>query len=460
MIAAQSLTWRLIRNLVLAQMVVVSAMTILAELLTPTGATNFSYDYWSILPVRDMVIASLARDSEGMIYIDVSESLAAELRRTPTLKYAVFKSLSDDAVRGSSPELSAVIRKIANADTRGMDFFVSYDQTTREPGSVWQWDTPVGPLFVATSGTSFHWSDLLYFWRKELPATGANLIAIGIVSSLTAWIAVHNGLAPLRRAAEAANDIDMGRVGQGIPIEGVPIETRPLIDSVNRALARLDASAARMRRYVANAAHELRTPVAILRARLDNPEEFGFKTDLMRDARRLQAIVEQLLTFARLKEGHAALDHETDLVGLIRTIVGDYAPLAVKTQRKIEFEAEEQSSYTRCNPQAIECVIVNLIDNALRAAPNGGTVLIRCRRNGIVEVIDHGDGIKLEDREKIFEPFWRKRDAALGAGLGLSITKEILDAHGGEIRVEETPGGGATFRLLFKQLPQNHIGRA
>lgn len=453
MMRAPSLTLRLMVHLLLVQMlaiIVASLVVIVMSVTGLAGSIGWKLTDYSYYRIRDLVSDSLIKASDGSLYLEPNAQLRREIERTPTLKFAVFESVSKGALPGSSTELSVALSSNNRLETRSMDFFIAGVSRSSAHGSIFQWNTPYGPLFIAASGYVFRWTDLFYVLRDDLNTVSSYFFAAFAASAIVSWLVVRRALAPLRRAAEAANDIDMGRLGQGIPTEGAPVEAKPLIDAINRALARLDASAARMRRYVANAAHELRTPVAILRARLDNPEEPSFKTDLKRDARRLQAIIDQLLIVARLNEGQMGLDQETDLVSLIKTIIGDYAPLAVKAERTIEFEADEQSSYTRCNPQAIKCVIVNLVDNALRAEPKGGTVLIRCRRNGVVEVIDHGSGIMLEDREKIFEPFWRKCEATPGAGLGLSITKEILDAHGGEIRIEETPGGGATFILLFK----------
>lgn len=451
-----SLTWRLIRNLFWAQILALTASWVIASMLMLTTASNFSYDYLSMFTVRDMVIESIASDKNGSIHIRPRKALADELIRNPGLKFAVFKALPDEPIPGSSAELSAAIRKISNADTRGMDFFLSNEVGAKIPGSIWQWNTPFGPLFIATSGSEFRWYDLLYYLRNEASLISINLFAMVLFSAFAAWVVVRNGLLSLRSAASAADRIDMDTLGQGIPVEDALAETKPLIDSINKALARLDASAARMRRYMANAAHELRTPVAILRARLENPEEPTFKTDLKRDVRRLQAIVEQMLIATRLNERQAGLDQQVDIVAAARGIVGDYAPLAVKAGMKIEFESSERSLIVRGNQQAIECVIVNLVDNALRAEPKGGIVFVAVESNGTIVVVDHGEGVSPDDCERIFEPFWRKRDATPGAGLGLAISKELVDAHGGRLWVEETPSGGATFKLSFEEKPEQN----
>jgi signal transduction histidine kinase len=204
-----------------------------------------------------------------------------------------------------------------------------------------------------------------------------------------------------------------------------------------------------MRRYIANAAHELRTPVAILRARVENAADSPFKAELRRDVKKIQAIIDQLLISARLAENQAAVAQEVDLVRAARAATADYSPLVFVSGRRIAFEAETARLPIRANAQAVGCVIANLIDNALRAEPEGGTVLVRVRRDAVVEVVDHGAGVALQDRELIFEPFWRKSED--GSGLGLAISKELIEKLGGAIRVRETPQGGATFELQFQK---------
>ncbi|MBM3553733.1 MAG: HAMP domain-containing histidine kinase [Alphaproteobacteria bacterium] len=130
-------------------------------------------------------------------------------------------------------------------------------------------------------------------------------------------------------------------------------------------------------------------------------------------------------------------------------VIENLLPLAMDRDRFIDFVSAPTAVIIRGNRRAIESVLTNLIDNALRAEPRGGTVVTQVHLDGVVEVIDHGAGVAESDREKIFEAFWRKDETTSGAGLGLAIAKEIIDAHGGRIWVEDTPGGGATFKLWF-----------
>ncbi len=217
-------------------------------------------------------------------------------------------------------------------------------------------------------------------------------------------------------------------------------------------LRRLDAGADKQRRFVANSAHELRTPVTILRSRIDAMERSPVKSELAHDVRRMQNIVEQLLVAVRLGGYGGSMDLEVDLVEILDDMVADYAPLVLARKRHIELDAEEESILVHGDRRALGCIIANLIDNALRAEPEDGTVRVRVKPGATVEVIDHGEGVTPEDREMIFEPFWRKSEATAGTGLGLAIVKDLVEAHGGLIAVVDTPGGGATFKVTLKQL--------
>jgi len=174
-----------------------------------------------------------------------------------------------------------------------------------------------------------------------------------------------------------------------------------------------------MRRFTANAAHELRTPVAVMRARLENASPLGLRSDLLNDSSQLQTLLEQLLITLRLGENRFVAGEQVDLVELTQKVVAGFVLLAIKNGKAIEFVAESKLTTVTGSRRAIECVISNLVDNALRAEPDGGVVRVHVGADGEVAVVDHGEGIDDEDRELIFEPFWRKNEDTPGAGLGL-----------------------------------------
>ena len=395
------------------------------------------------------MIASLVRDGGGRLRIQPSPELRAEIERAPSLKYAAFDTANYEPVLGSFPELVDALTSAIRINSPHTHFVLPGDPKSTPMGYAEPQRTPFGTLQIAVYGQKFRWDDIIYSSMDDLRWSAVHIFSVIVVSIATAWFAVRRGLAPLRAVSREAAHIDMASLDQRLSIGSLPAEVAPLVTAMNAALARLDASAMRLRRYTANAAHELRTPLAIMRARLDDAEEPTFRTDLMRDVSQLQAIVEQMLIAARLTENQVALDQEINLVKAIRQVVSRHLPLAVKCDRAIEFEAVDSPVVVRGNQRAIECAVANIVDNALRAEPVGGTVLVRIRHNAVIEVIDHGEGVDISDSEMIFEPFWRKSEAAPGTGLGLAITKELVEKHHGRLWVEATPGGGATFKLSF-----------
>jgi signal transduction histidine kinase len=446
------MTARLLVHLILVQFLVIIFEWAIMIVFGPSlGQGAFGYnmdDLFASQRARDDVIQSIARAPDNSLFIEPAERLRAEQLRTPGLRFAVFQSLKQAPLPGSSAELTAGLQAVSSVEAWGMEFKLPGDPPGTR-GSLWRWRTPHGPLFIALSGYSFAWTDPIYRLVNDVEALGVRLVPLLVVSGLVAWLVVHRAFAPVRAAVAAAEKVDLDTLGQDLPSEGAPSEIKPLIGSINAALARLDASAARMRRYTASAAHELRTPLAVLDAHIEDPPGPGYKTRLKRDVARMRIIVDQILASARLTEGQAPRDQIVDLVRVARSIVGDCAPLAHKAGRHIELDANVASVAVRGNRQAIECILANLVDNALRAEPEGGVVIVQIGPTATMTVIDHGPGVCDEDKTNIFEPFWRKDERTPGAGLGLSITKDLVSRHGGHISVEGTPGGGATFGVVF-----------
>ncbi|MBM3564077.1 MAG: HAMP domain-containing histidine kinase [Alphaproteobacteria bacterium] len=453
MTSDSSLARRVVGHLFAAQLfafLLGAALTMGLEL-AKVAYFRTSLDEFATYRVSNLVIRSLAKREDGTIRITPVPALVSELERAPQLKFAVFDEARKPLV-GSSPELVSTLIKtgVIQITAAHLHFNLPEDHETNPLGYMERRWTPFGWLHVAIYRQKFRWDDVFGYVIDAIAWMAVYLVAIVFLSAAAAWFAVRRGLLPLRAAARQVENIDLATLDQTIVARDAPLEIRPFVTAINAALARLNASAARMRRYTANAAHELRTPLAIMRARLEDAEEPTFKSDLLRDASHLQAIVEQMLIAARLAERQATRDQQVDLVATIRQIVADYTPLVIECERNIELDAGSTLVVARGNQRAIECVVGNLIDNALRMEPVGGTVIVRIADDAMVEVVDHGEGVDPVDREMIFEPFWRKNEATPGTGLGLAISKELMDRQGGRIWVEETPGGGATFKLWFR----------
>lgn len=419
------------------------------------GIFNKSIDELATYRVTKLVIASLVRGDDGLVRIEPIPELRTEILRAPNLQFAAFRTDRKQPIMGSSRQLVTALTAVIDVSPTHTHFVLPGDPETTPLGQMEPRWTVFGRMHIAVYNQKFRWDDILHAILADTQWLTAYIVGAVVMSAGTAWFAVRQSLTPLSAVIAEVARVDMNSLDQQLPSGGVPKEISPLVIAMNEALARLDASAMRMRRYTANAAHELRTPLAILRARLENTEDSDIKGILLSDVSRLKAIVEQMLMASRLTERQVALDTDFDLVETVREIASSYLHLAVECDRMIEFEAGTSALFTRGNRRATESIVSNLIDNALKAEPIGGTVVVRVRSDAVVEVIDHGAGIAESDREMIFEPFWRKSEATPGSGLGLAIAKELMEKLHGRIWVERTHGGGATFKLAFPQAISN-----
>jgi two-component system OmpR family sensor kinase len=446
------LSGRIIVYLVLALLAAfpIAAGVELLLSLANVGYFRVSLSEMATFRVSNLVIDSLVPDGQEGVRVAPNADLRREIARTPRLMLAVFTD-ERRALPGSSPELVAALTRagVILISRAHMHFALPDDAETTPLGYMERRKTPFGWMHVAIYRQQFHPSDLIWYFVDFFRWDIVTVILVFFASTATAWYAVRRGLAPLRDAARRVEAIDLDELQQGVPIEHVPAEIRPFVDAIDAALVRVAASAARMRRFTANAAHELRTPLAVMRARIENAGASQLRSDLLDDSSRLQTLVEQMLVTMRLSENRAPRDESVDLAEAVRGVVAGFVLLAVQRGRSLAFECDEGQIVVRGNRRAIECVVSNLVDNALRAEPAGGTVLVRVRADAVVTVIDHGEGVARGDRERIFEPFWRKSEETSGAGLGLAIAKELMDELGGDIEILDTPGGGATFELSF-----------
>jgi len=415
-----------------------------------SGALNFL----SLSKAQNLVIGALARDAKGALVLERTKELRAYAAANPGFRYAALGGPQCQPAAGSDPEVAAAIKKIADCPL-GYGPFELGDAVRPAPWSFYStYNSPVGAVALALYGYRFHWEDVLYFLRDQLRDTqwsyfGPTFIALILASALS----VRRGLAPLRKAARRLEAIDMNALNSRLAAEDLPSEVAPFVQAVNRMLERVESGVVQQKRFVANAAHELRTPLAVLRARVEASEDSKLKGHLKRDVTRIGAIMEQLLASARLGGPGADMAQRIDLADLAWRVVADYALLCLDRDRRIEFEEREQPVFVLGDRRAIESVIANVIDNALRAEPAGGTVLVRVRDDAVLEVADHGDGVDPNDREAIFEPFWRKRETSPGVGLGLAIAHELMTKLSGRIWVEDTPNAGATFKISFRASP-------
>jgi len=286
--------------------------------------------------------------------------------------------------------------------------------------------------------------------------------------ALLVWLGVGKGLAPLRRIAA---DVACRKPQNLTPLEadGAPDEIRPLVDSLNGLLTRLDTALENERRFTADAAHELRTPLAALKTQaqvaqrsIAEDERRHALQHVVEGVERATHLVEQLLTLARL-------DPER---GLPHVVAFALRPLAVECvaalvpsalEKSIELSVAEGDGKVSGDAAMLGVLLRNLIDNAIRYTPGGGWVKVAVRHEAarvVLEVCDSGPGIAPAERGQVLRRFYRVLGSGVdGSGLGLSIVQRIAELHGATVELGESEVGGLAVRISFLQ-PRNAILRS
>jgi len=274
------------------------------------------------------------------------------------------------------------------------------------------------------------------------------------------WVGVGRGLEPLEAMSKA---VSKRRPDALAPLSerALPDELQPLVASLNGLLDRLSGAIAAQRRFTADAAHELRTPLAALKLQLDlarrasEPHEVAAAfDDLEAGVARASHVVEQLMTLARVEpEAMAQTRTECDIVALAKDAIVARAALAADKSIDLGL-ARETPAVVTGDPASLGILLSNLIDNALRYTPRGGRIDVSVGRDGdgvTLSVADTGPGIPAEARERVFDRFYRGDDnAEPGSGLGLSIVKRIADAHDASITLDAAgEGNGLVVTVRF-----------
>lgn len=276
------------------------------------------------------------------------------------------------------------------------------------------------------------------------------------------WIS-RRALAPVDQITQAAQRISLENLQHRLHVPQTHDELQRLSQTLNEMLARLEASVSRMQQFTADASHELRAPISLIRAtaeiagrRTRTAEEYRQALgEIQEEAERTSQVVESLMLLARADSGSELLErHDADLGEIVRAAAEPGEKLARTRGVTFSLDVPATPFPVHADPQALRRALLCLMDNAAKYTPPGGWIKVQTgSRNGcaLVSVADNGIGIAAADLPYIFERFWRadkarSRDQS-GAGLGLSIARWIVAVHGGQIEVASEPGKGSVFTL-------------
>ena len=395
--------------------------------------------------VTSQIIQQGVRPSGTTVQVEKTPGLARIERTSPSLWYLVSdgRSVVEYApelrpglpidIRLDGPTIAAQMRV-------GGENPLAFDVVEKDGSRI----------IVATRGGLPGWDLILAHFLR---AIAGSALAISVVFGLLIAGAIAMSVSyigdRLRSAAEAAAKIDPKAPRGLLPTEETPIELMPLTTALNAALDKIAGNMEVQRRFMNNVAHELRTPLAVMRGRIDALPNDQMRLALTTDVSRLTTIVSSMLQLARLHSTELPFE-PLQLNAISRAVLADLAPLILSNGADVALEEEgERRALIEANEPTVRAAIANLVDNALRHAQAKSTILVKVIDGAVVEVADDGVGIAPSDRPQVTEAFNRMSPNSTGAGLGLTIVRDIMAAHGGTLTILGRPGGGTIVRLVF-----------
>ena len=290
-------------------------------------------------------------------------------------------------------------------------------------------------------------------------------IVLTLLISLLLFEGIYHGLAPLHKLADDISKRSPSDLSP-IPETHVFAEVRALTDTINSLLEKLSTSIASQQRFIANAAHQLRTPLAGLKLQAERAQrEENILTmrpalsQIQNSADRVSHMITQLLALARSGpiEGCHQME-KVDLYGLAKKVCIEWVPKALEKDIEISFDAAEQSHFVKGDKVLLTELLANLLDNAITYGHKKGNICVRLtnRPTLCLSIEDDGPGIKTFERDKIFERFYRiPGSSGDGCGLGLAIVKEIADLHQVKLLLLSSDSGGTRIDLQFDEIDEN-----
>ena len=306
--------------------------------------------------------------------------------------------------------------------------------------------------FIANLFGLMHLPPNVLQWMLPL---GIGLLVFVVVFVILGVFGLRRVFIPMNELLEAAGRVADGDYSIRVREKG-PREVRSLAKAFNNMASRLHQTDEKRRNLLADVTHELRTPLTVIQGNLEGMLDGVYPADetnlrsLLDETNILSRLVEDLRTLALAESGALKLRKEaTDLTMLVRDATAAFQSQAVASGVALTVETADDIPWLEIDPGRIRQVLSNLLANALRYTPAGGSVCVKVRMDSgcvLLEVTDTGPGILAEDLPYIFERFYKSTDSG-GMGLGLAIAKHLVTAHEGTITVESPPGQGTTIRI-------------
>jgi two-component system sensor histidine kinase QseC len=420
----------------------------LSQILRPGGAPTEG--------LTDRAI-SLAKPDKQVANAKIVPDESIEQKTTGTLQQDYEKRMRYQIWNSAS----VLLLRSANAPAKMLTATDGYSDSIDDAGRSWRhygvWDSHHQFRVLVTEAT-----EARHRLERNIVMHLTSPLALGLpVLILLLWVSINKGLNPL---ALLTRQIEARKPDNLLPLDAdsAPAEVRPMVVALNKLLERIGNTLQSERCFTANAAHELRTPLAAIQAQLhaaraaESDEERRRSMDqLQRGVERGIRLVGQLLVLARLDPEQALPDVKPVNLGEVaQAVCAELAPLALQREQILELDVEAGVPLVQGNADMLSMLLANLVDNAIRYTPQGGNIGVAVRRNAtglVMEVSDDGHGIPAAQRERVLERFYRiANQDQPGTGLGLAICRRIADIH--DVRIELADGhGGSGLRasVLF-----------
>ncbi|MFE1603138.1 sensor histidine kinase [Methylobacterium sp. ID0610] len=451
---------------------------LMARMLLPAAALALVLGFGGALVIRDVVETTHDRLLDGSV-LAIAERLAVDDENEvtvdlPRVALGMLESQAQDRIYYSvsyGGHLVTGYRDLPRAAVAEL-----------EPGVTRNWDSVMrgAPVRVAAQARRLYGKPepvlvQVAETREAREALMTRLLGglilleaglLGLVGVLT-WHGIGRGLEPLNRlSAEIDARAVPGAISLG-PLDAsqVPVEAAAPVLAFNALLARLERTMAAVRRFTADASHQMRTPLAVLRTHCDLARRYGVAAspegraaldDIEGAARRLEHLLAQLLALARADEGALPLS-EVDLGEAAAQALAERVPQALAGGIEVALERPDDPVPILAHPTLVGEIIGNLVDNAIRYNRAGGSVVVRVVRDAAgarAEIEDDGPGIPPAEREKVFERFHRivRAGAPEGSGLGLAVVRALADRIGAAVTLEDAARGGPGLlaRVAFR----------